>query len=335
MEELAVQASSSTETAQDRDDQAQLTALLQAITATSQVQYNGLALLTASVSSNPTITAIAFQNIAASASTAFTITIEGYQFPPNPTEPSPNASVIALPSMTNVAQLIVYDQTAGWTAGFTEQDDNGYGTNMPLEYVSWSSTAIVIGGATTGARNPQNYGVQVGDTIAFTLASHAYDVVTRTDDAFAKATIAGPNTLAIFPLPLHTLSALGSSGVLPVVTPLTLGVADLSLATASAAQTSLQTLQTAIARLSTAQANLGSQQAALQDQVARAQTTSLQLTQSQAALTDANLPQVTRQLAQRQLLNQTGLQLLTDEHQLAQQTGHWLALTESGQITLT
>lgn len=49
---------------------------------------------------------------------------------------------------------------------------------------------------------------------------------------------------------------------------------------------------------------------------------------SRAMLSDTNLSSATRQFAQSQLLNQTGIQMLVHERQLAHQMGHFLASTE-------
>jgi len=328
IEGLAVQASSSTETAQDRTNiQNQVAALIGDIQNASQVQYNGVALLTAPQSNNPVITAVSFNHIGSGADgDGLTVTIQGYHFAPFATQPDAPSTAVAMPSENVVEQFsyvngppphdpgttVEWWQAGNWTPGDFNQ--------IAVHYSQWSSTTIQMQGFSSNVATFYG-GVDVGD---YSIIS-----VQGVDGQFAGWSGFVPSVATTFtvPLPTHTLGSTASALTLPVVTPLTLGIADLSISTASAAQDALRTVQTAIARLSTAQANLGSQQAALQDQVASAQTASLQLTQSHATLTNANLPQVTRQLAQRQLLNHTGLQLLTDEHQLAQQTAHWLAPT--------
>jgi len=127
-----------------------------------------------------------------------------------------------------------------------------------------------------------------------------------------------------YALPTHIIGSGSTALTLPVVTPTTLGIADLSLTTASGAQDTMRTITTAITRLSTAQAHLGSQQDAVQAQQTDINTQAEQLQSSDATLTNVNLPQMTQQMSQAQVLQQSGLHVLTDERTLQQQAAQIL-----------
>jgi len=325
MQALAVQASNSTETSQDRTDlQAQLTGLLGDIQSASQVQYNGLALLNAPQSNNPVITAVSFNHIGSGTEgDGLEVTIQGYGFNPIATQPDAPSTAVAMPS-ENVVEQFSYvngpppnnpDTTVEWWQGgnWTPSDFN----QIAVNYTQWSSTTVQFQGFSSNVGTVYG-GVDVGD----------YSIISVEGANGQQAGWSGfvPSVATTFtvPLPSHIMGSGSTALTLPVVTPMTLGVADLSLTTANGAQDAMRTITTAITRLSTAQAQLGSQQDALQAQQTTTHTQLLQLQSSDATLTNVNLPQVTQQMNQAQVLQQSGLHVLVDERTLQQQAAQVL-----------
>jgi len=112
-----------------------------------------------------------------------------------------------------------------------------------------------------------------------------------------------------------------------------LGLDGLSLASADAAQSTLPRLAIALQILSGVQDMLGSQNAAITAGESVTQAFGLAATQSQATLDGVNLPSVTRQVAQTQLLVQTGLQALVHVRSMQQALSTWVGSTESQNLS--
>ena len=319
MQNLAVQASNATQNATDRQTlQAQFDHLLQTLATISQTTVNGHFLLQVPPTANPVITAIHWEHLGPTPSTNYQLTVEGYQFPPVPTEPLPNNQAITLPSTTNVAQLILINFTQGWTAGFRELDSpNNYGTDAPLPYVKWSSSAITIAG---NGQSSGGLGLASGNAIKIQIASTSSDIVYQNDLAKADAVLTHPSGTAYFPLPTHRLGSLQ----LPGVTVQTLGLAGANLSTINQARSALRTLKTAQVRLAQSQARLGSQQDALQTQLSATQTQYTQLAASHAAVSDVNMTTAIRQLSQTEGVRQSGLAVLVDEQAIQLHTAQVL-----------
>ena len=319
MQILAVQASNATQNATDRQTlQAQFDHLLQTMATISKTTVNGHQLLQVLNTANPVITAIHWEPLGPTPSTNYQLTVEGYQFPPVPTDPLPNNQVITLPSTTNVAQLILINFTQGWTAGFRELDSpDNYGTDAPLPYGKWSSSAITIAG---NSQSPSGLGLASGNAIKIQIASTSSDIVYQNDLAKADATLTHTSGTAYFPLPTHRLGSLQWPGV----TVQTLGLAGANLSTPSQARSVLRTLKTAQVRLAQSQARLGSQQDALQMQLSDTQTQYTQLTASHAAVSDVNMTTAIRQLSQTEGVRQSGLAVLVDEQAIQLHTAQVL-----------
>jgi flagellin len=141
------------------------------------------------------------------------------------------------------------------------------------------TTAVTLGGATTSATVQGKVSFQ--STESFALSSSASDIGLSTNSS---------------------LSALSS----------------VSVATVSGANAALNVIDFAIQSLENVGGGLGATQQQLQATVSNLQTTESNLTTAQGVVQDANIPQVTTQLTQEQILQQAGVSALAQSHQLQQ-----------------
>lgn len=96
----------------------------------------------------------------------------------------------------------------------------------------------------------------------------------------------------------------------------TLGLSNLNVTTGQGAQYAISQAQSALSLLTNAQSAVGSQIDQINYTITNLQTEGTNLQASQASIMDANMAQVTSQFAQTQILEQTGIQALTTAQQL-------------------
>ena len=96
----------------------------------------------------------------------------------------------------------------------------------------------------------------------------------------------------------------------------TLGLSNLNVTSAQGAQYAISQAQSALSLLTNAQSAVGSQIDQINYTITNLQTEGTNLQASQASIMDANMAQVTSQFAQTQILEQTGIQALTTAQQL-------------------
>ncbi len=96
----------------------------------------------------------------------------------------------------------------------------------------------------------------------------------------------------------------------------TLGLSNLNVTSGQGAQYAISQAQSALSLLTNAQSAVGSQIDQINYTITNLQTEGTNLQSSQASIMDANMAQVTSQFAQTQILEQTGIQALTTAQQL-------------------
>ncbi len=110
---------------------------------------------------------------------------------------------------------------------------------------------------------------------------------------------------AVSDIGLNTTSALSS-------------LASVNVSTQSGAEAALNVVNFALQQLETVGSQLGATQQQLQATVGNLQTTSTNLTSARSTVQDANIPQVSTQLTQDQILQQAGVSALAQSTQLQQ-----------------
>lgn len=339
MESLAVTAANNALTRGERSDLvAQYNALVEMLEQTSQVTYNGIPLLNPPYASMtwvgnalpvaevantlgpqingppvpgaPIITAITFASVGAPNGNGWVITIHGINF-----------HTLASVGVQDVstAQAIIgpaYTTAMSGPTNINSWTQDGYTTGTQydyyeLDYAQSSSTALTM--------NFSSANMYIDSAFAGMVPGAYLDVaVEGTDGQWAawQGPLPATSGTLLVPLPTQTLAAASTSGdslVLPVVTPVTLGLIGLSLATPQDASTAVTALQVAQARLSAAQADLGAEAQAIHDRGQSLSTTWVNLDAAQASLADANMADVVQRLAQSHVIQQWGVYALLSE----------------------
>ena len=95
-------------------------------------------------------------------------------------------------------------------------------------------------------------------------------------------------------------------------------LAGVNVSTISGANSALNVVSSALQQLENVGAQLGALQQRLQATVSNLQTTDTNLTTARSVVQDANIPQVTTQLTQQQILQQAGVSALSQSNALQQ-----------------
>ncbi|MBV8589053.1 MAG: flagellin, partial [Acetobacteraceae bacterium] len=95
-------------------------------------------------------------------------------------------------------------------------------------------------------------------------------------------------------------------------------LAGANVSTVSGANSALDVVDYALQQLENTGAQLGAVQQRLQATVSNLQTTDTNLTAAQSVVQDANIPQVTTQLTQQEILQQAGVSALAQSSTLEQ-----------------
>jgi flagellin len=95
-------------------------------------------------------------------------------------------------------------------------------------------------------------------------------------------------------------------------------LSSINVSTQAGAGAAINVLNFALQQLENQGGQLGAVQQRLQATVANLQTTNTNLTAARGVVQDANIPQVTTQLTQTQILQQAGISALTQSNQLQQ-----------------
>jgi flagellin len=95
-------------------------------------------------------------------------------------------------------------------------------------------------------------------------------------------------------------------------------VSNVNVSTTAGATAALNVVSYALDQLESVGGQLGATQQRLQDTVANLQTTTTNLTAAQGVVQDANIPQVSTQLTQEEILQQAGVSALAQSSTLQQ-----------------
>jgi flagellin len=148
-----------------------------------------------------------------------------------------------------------------------------------------------------------------------TLAAGGSTKVTLATGGTTSATVQGLVTLQSNQS--FALSAAGSDIGLNTASSLS-SLAGANVSTVSGANSALNVVSFALQQLENVGAQLGAVQQRLQATVSNLQTTATNLTTAQSVVQDANIPQVTTQLTQEQILQQAGVSALAQSSSLQQ-----------------
>ncbi len=341
LQSLAVQASNGPETTQDRGIlQHQAQDILDAVNKNSQITYNGQSLLDGNsepyvVGGSGPFAGLGGPNqdwVVSSVanmgggSVAITSVAPSSGFPVGA---SVSAQVwISMNPTTYQGEyaITLYDGTA-------QMNDN---VVLP-DQTPGSSGTVVLSGAgdhiTYGSpENQPAYSVSVKYTLPnFQASSQGLDEVTdNTTYTVHNPPAGGSGPLPGIAMPSTTTDPMGwdfqvgprqgAADVvtvhLPQVNAASLGLASLSLLTASNAQSGIAQIQSALSALTSLQSYLGSKIGALQRVGSNVASERLNLHASRAGIDDANMAQVSSSFSQQQILEQTGLQALSEANQL-------------------
>jgi flagellin len=148
-----------------------------------------------------------------------------------------------------------------------------------------------------------------------TLAAGGATTLTLNDTTHQEGTVQGLVTLQSDQS--FSLGANGSNIGLNTTTNLA-ALSSVNVSTQSGAEAALNVVNFALQQLETVGSQLGATQQQLQATVGNLQTTSTNLTTALSTVQDANIPQVTTQLTQEQILQQAGVSALAQSTQLQQ-----------------
>jgi len=225
--------------------------------------------------------------------------------------------------------------SVGWQA--INESDNGYNpsTNtINLNLVNNdASTSLELTGALMG------YGTdptQAHATITWSSVAAGFTGSALAVGYNAEALDVAPGQsvtthFTVSPSAVYVGNPIASIAITPaVLTTEQLGLQNLSVQSPNAAQQAMRQAALALQILDATETQLGAQADAVATAQTMARATSTQATMGAAAITAVSLPEATQQLSRTQLLFQTGLQMLTTEHRLAQQTATTLATVTTG-----
>ena len=253
------------------------------------------------------------------------------------------ASVNAVTPLTNVTATagtsVAFTVTAGsisFTLGNGDETNQTNGVNISATVTSVSQSglqslvdAINQHTGSTGVTATVNSNNQLvlnqsqGDNVSITgfagtgtLAAGGTSTVTLAGGGTTVATVQGVVTFQSnqnFALDATGAAALGLNTNSALTT---LGAANVS--TISGANSALNVVDFALQQLENIGAQLGAVQQRLQATAANLQTTNTNLTTARSVVQDANIPQVTTQLTQQQILQQAGVSALAQSSALEQ-----------------
>jgi flagellin len=252
------------------------------------------------------------------------------------------ASINAATSQTNVTAVadtsVAFTVTAG-TVSFALGDGNGAAPSntanisATVSSVSQSGLQSLVSAinqetGTTGVTATVNSNNQLvltqgqGDNISIsnfsgtgTLAAGGTSTVTLAQGGTTSATVQGLVTVQSNS-PFSLSAGASDIGLLANSSLTTLGGVNVS--TISGANAALNTVSFALQQLENIGADLGAVQQALQATASNLQTTDTNLTSAQSVVEDANIPQVTTQLNQQEILQQAGISALSQSQALQQ-----------------
>jgi flagellin len=252
------------------------------------------------------------------------------------------ASINAATSQTNVTAVadtsVAFTVTAG-TVSFALGDGNGAAPSntanisATVSSVSQSGLQSLVSAinqetGTTGVTATVNSNNQLvltqgqGDNISIsnfsgtgTLAAGGTSTVTLAQGGTTSATVQGLVTVQSNS-PVSLSAGASDIGLLANSSLTTLGGVNVS--TISGANAALNTVSFALQQLENIGADLGAVQQALQATASNLQTTDTNLTSAQSVVEDANIPQVTTQLNQQEILQQAGISALSQSQALQQ-----------------
>jgi flagellin len=147
--------------------------------------------------------------------------------------------------------------------------------------------------------------LKAGGTAAVTLAAGGTTSATVQGLVTAQSNQAFALSATASDIGLNTASSLSS-------------LAGVNVSTISGANSALNVVSSALQQLENVGAQLGALQQRLQATVSNLQTTDTNLTTARSVVQDANIPQVTTQLTQQQILQQAGVSALSQSNALQQ-----------------
>jgi flagellin len=257
----------------------------------------GIAQAVNQVTANTDVTAVA------DTSAAFTVTAGSFSFTlGNGTGASPTNGTTITASVTSVSE-------AGLT-GLVNAVNENTGTTGVTATVN-SSNQLVLTNASGDNISVSAFSgsgtLAAGGTTTTTLGTGGSDAT--------SATIQGLVTLQSNQS--FSLSAAASDLGLNAVSSLK-AVSSVNVSTAAGATAALSVINFALAQLESVGSQLGATQQELQATVANLQSTTTNLTAAQGVVQDANIPQVSTQLTQEEILQQAGVSALAQSSTLQQ-----------------
>lgn len=286
IQQLAVEASNGTQTAQDQQDiQAQINQLLtQLDNSSSGVNYNGLTLL------NGTFGASVSGFVGSSAA------VENVVLGPDSGSAPAGTYSVSIASVAVGQDHIVITNSAGTTVAAATVAATG----------SVATAQLVQG---TGA-------VTDGFSGSFVITFNAASIGAATTAVTAGFTVAAAAQSLDFQVGPQQGGADQVQASLGAFTSTSLGLSNLSVVGQANAQNAITLAQNALSMLTNANGAIGAQQDALNATINNLQTESQNLQAAQSTILDANMAQVASAFASEQVLQQTGLQQLAVDNQL-------------------
>jgi flagellin len=227
------------------------------------------------------------------------------------------------------------DNPAGYAISQSLQSEiNGYGAA-----VSNAQTAVSVLQTAQGAMNQQEAILQQANTIATqaantTTASNStassadnnefQALISQLDQIANSTTFAGvsllngSNSVLTFQVGPQNLSSNQVAVSLTTTTSASLAVSTLSLLSVTSAQAAMSAVQSAIAALASAAASIGSSQNQIQALSANVTVAQQNLTSANANLVDVNVASATTQFTSLQILEQSGVTVLSQAQQIPQ-----------------
>ncbi|OLZ11734.1 flagellin [Sulfobacillus thermosulfidooxidans] len=288
IQQLATQASNSTETTQDQQDlQKEIQSLLTQLDSNANsVNYNNQILLNGSygatisgqsVSLSGAATVVLGADSGNATSSTYSVAINYSSTADLATVTLYNSSGTALGtvSLSNIASTAT-SATAQFVAGTsTDSGSSSFVVNFDPAVVSGSSTAVTINFSVAAATNPLTFQV-------------------------------GPNNNSAN----QVQTQLGS------FTSLSLGLSNINVIGTSNAQNAITLANNALSMLTNAQGQIGAQQDQLNYTIQNLNTENTNLQAAKSTIMDANMSQVMSNFSREQILQQTGLQALASANQL-------------------